>query len=699
MATSSHRNALKPGYRVHWYQIEKILGQGGFGITYLADDTNLNQKVAVKEYLPVEVAFREGDYSVHPVSENHSESYQWGLERFLEEARTLARFDHPNIVRVLSVFEMNNTAYMVMRYESGHSFQQMLPKRATLDEERLAEILFPVLDGLRLVHEAGFIHRDVKPANIFVRGDGSPVLLDFGSARQSLGEATRTLTTLVSPGYAPFEQYYSKSDKQGPWTDIYGLGATLYRAVVGVPPMNAVDRSEGIIKKSQDPLVPAAQAAVGRYSKQFLDAIDWSLRFDETARPQSIDEWKRGFEGTEIPAPAGDHLPSDAPTLVAGEAETALADVDLPLQATTPLRGEETATVDTAATPATEPIASPQTGGAVEALYRCFVGTKGSPYYAERFQRFDERARKWPLSWNWPGALLSVCWFSYRRMYLWGLVLYPLITLAATFLLLAPVSGLAFGGGDVPARVGLPVLLLVAFVWPGALANAIYYRRAKSNIARMHGLAVEDDAARHAWLAGRGGTSRVAAGIAFSALTALALVIAGAQTKKMQKPQPTAKSQPQAPSAPSGERPSAAKTQPSIEAGPKAQRQPEPQAESPGESASPTEEAQPSEEQRIARLLDGAQEDIDGLRLSTPRGDNALEKYREVLSMDPDNATAKRGVRKIVGAYVELGKQAAKRKDYDRAQSYLDQALSIAPRSRELRKARDRLEKARRRAR
>ncbi len=670
MVTSSHRNALKPGYRVHWYQIEKILGQGGFGITYLADDTNLNQKVAVKEYLPVEVAFREGDFSVHPVSENHSESYQWGLGRFLEEARTLARFDHPNIVRVLSVFEMNNTAYMVMRYESGHSFQQMLPKRATLDEERLVAILFPVLDGLRLVHEAGFIHRDVKPANIFVRGDGSPVLLDFGSARQSLGEATRTLTTLVSPGYAPFEQYYSKSDKQGPWTDIYGLGATLYRAVVGVPPMNAVDRSEGIIKKGQDPLIPASEAAAGRFSVRFLEAIDWSLRFDESARPQSIDDWKRGFEGGAIPPPARSHIPSDAPTLVAGEAETALAGVDLPLDPTTPLMEDETALLESAAPAATEPLSAPQTGGADTAvLYRRFIGSKNTQYYTERFQRFDERARKWPLSWNWPGSLLSVCWFSYRRMYLWGFVFYPLITLASTFVLLVPISGLAFGGGDVPGRIGVPILLLIAFLWPGALGTAIYYRRAKANIARIPNLAIGDDTARHAWLAGRGGTSRVAAGIAFAILTALALAIAADQTKKMQKTQPTAQSQSESPAA------------------------------SPRDGATAATDAPLNKAQRIDHLLDAARDDIHRLHLSTPPGDNALEKYRQVLALDPDNQAARKGVGKIVKTYGELAKRATKAKDYDRAEQFLDQASAIAPKSKQLKKARERLEKVRRKAR
>ena len=161
----------------------KILGQGGFGITYLAYDSNLDEDVAIKEYLPIELAVREGDYSVHPVSEDHGNNFQWGLERFISEARTLTRFKHPNIVRVRNVFEDNNTAYMVMEYEEGESLQELLSRRKTMEEAEILNILLPILGGLQLIHEKKFIHRDIKPANIFIRKDGSPVLLDFGSAR------------------------------------------------------------------------------------------------------------------------------------------------------------------------------------------------------------------------------------------------------------------------------------------------------------------------------------------------------------------------------------------------------------------------------------------------------------------------------------------------------------------------------------
>ena len=291
-----HRNSLQPGYKLHWYHIIKILGHGGFGITYLAHDTNLDQQVAIKEYLPTDLSVREGDISVHPVSAEHRESYEWGLERFISEARTLAKFKHPNIVRVLSVFTENNTAYMVMEYEHGEPMDALLKNRKTIEEEKLKSILMPMLDGLEEVHKEGFIHRDIKPPNIYIRTDGSPVLLDFGSARQSLGIQTKTLTTLVSPGYAPFEQYTSKSDKQGPWTDIYGLGATLYRAVTGIGPTDAMDRSEALLHTNKDVYVSAARIAHDNYSEELLAAIDHALMFKTDERPQSISEWRKELD-------------------------------------------------------------------------------------------------------------------------------------------------------------------------------------------------------------------------------------------------------------------------------------------------------------------------------------------------------------------------------------------------------------------
>jgi len=292
MSENAFPDALAPGYRLHWYVLEQVLGQGGFGITYLARDTNLDQPVAVKEYLPVEVAGRRGDASVRARTEEYDERYRWGLDRFIREARTLARFDHPNIVRVLSVFEFNNTAYMVMRFERGETLAALLERRHALPEAELMRVLMPILDGLELVHNAGFIHRDIKPDNILIRDDGTPVLLDFGSARYALGRS-RTVTILVAPGYAPFEQYYSSGENQGAWTDIYGLGATCYRAIAGRAPLDAITRSKGILGSTKEVLVPANAVGSGRYSERLLKAIDHALAFAENERPQNIAAWRQ----------------------------------------------------------------------------------------------------------------------------------------------------------------------------------------------------------------------------------------------------------------------------------------------------------------------------------------------------------------------------------------------------------------------
>lgn len=281
-------DALNPGTVLNGFRIERVLGAGGFGITYLAFDLDLKRNVALKEFLPTGLAQRVNGV-VRPLGESQRAGYAWGLERFLDEARTLVQLRHPNIVTVLSRFDANGTAYMVMDYVEGESLAARLERSRTLSETELAKIVYPVLDGLKRVHGAGFLHRDIKPGNIYLRADGSPVLLDFGAARQALGHATHTMTAIFSDGYAPFEQYGETGD-QGAWSDLYGLGATLYTCVTGERPPKAPARVKAVFEGKRDPLAPAAERGRGRYSARLLAAIDRALAIQERDRPQSVAE-------------------------------------------------------------------------------------------------------------------------------------------------------------------------------------------------------------------------------------------------------------------------------------------------------------------------------------------------------------------------------------------------------------------------
>ncbi len=298
---STYRNALPVGTRILWYRVERVLGQGAFGITYLAHDDNLHREVAVKEYLPGHLARRESDLTIQPLTAELEAEYTTGLHRFLSEARTLARFEHPNIVRVHGVFEHNHTAYMVMQYEEGEGLDRVLRRSGRLDEGQLLAWLAGLLDGLETIHAQGYVHRDIKPANVLIRASGEPVLLDFGSARHATPEESKTLTNFVSPGYAPIEQYAGKSDQQGPWTDIYGLGATLYRAMSGKPPSDAVERSHALAQRESDTYRSGELAFRVQYSPGFVAAVDHALRFRIQDRPQSVAEWRREFALPESP--------------------------------------------------------------------------------------------------------------------------------------------------------------------------------------------------------------------------------------------------------------------------------------------------------------------------------------------------------------------------------------------------------------
>ena len=284
-------NALPQGYRLQEYELVRVLGQGGFGMTYLGFDHNLDKAVAIKEYLPADIATRTGDNSVAPQASQFRGDFEWGLGRFLDEARTLARFDHRHIVKVHRFFEAHGTAYIVMEYAEGETLSAFLARKGTLSEAELKTILYPILDGLEVVHGADFLHRDIKPGNIIIRDeDDSPVLLDFGAARQAIGAKSRSITSIITPGYAPIEQYSSRGD-QGPWTDIYALGGVCYQALIGEVPDDATDRVR------TDPLIPVSERCAGQASAGFLSAIDWALRVDEVDRPQSVASWRPALSG------------------------------------------------------------------------------------------------------------------------------------------------------------------------------------------------------------------------------------------------------------------------------------------------------------------------------------------------------------------------------------------------------------------
>ncbi len=293
-------NALPRGYEIEGYRIEAVLGSGGFGITYKAREISLDRLVAIKEYLPAGIAMRgRNSFAVFPMSADDRVNFDWGLSRFRIEAQTLVTFRHPNIVEVLRFFEANNTAYMVMGYEAGESLDEILERQGTLDEAEIRNMLDPLLGGLAEVHEAGFLHRDIKPANIFLRDSGQPVLLDFGAARQAMGNKSQSLTAIVTSGYAPHEQYESDGN-QGAWTDIYAMGAVLYRAVSGEVPPEAPMRLSAYARENEDPMVPASEVGLGRYSIAFLDSIDGALRIMERERPRSVSEWQEWLAGEPI---------------------------------------------------------------------------------------------------------------------------------------------------------------------------------------------------------------------------------------------------------------------------------------------------------------------------------------------------------------------------------------------------------------
>lgn len=317
-------SALPTGTVLDRYRIDSVLAAGGFGITYLCHHTALGKLYALKEHFPRQFAYREGTTS--QVRPSDPGTFSWTLDRFLQEGRSLARCAHPNVVAVADVFEANGTAYMVLGYEQGQSLRSWLealgrpPTQAEIDR-----LLVPILDALEYVHGVGLLHRDIAPDNIMIRPDGSPCLIDFGAARQAVAERSQVMSAVVKGGYSPPEQYTRSGRSQGPWSDIYALAATLYRALTGVAPQESPER------QIDDELKPIAQALASRggrgpggaddpaaaYRPEFLAAIDRALRLRHSERPQSIAAWRAmllpGFAAAPVEFSALPRAPGSPP--------------------------------------------------------------------------------------------------------------------------------------------------------------------------------------------------------------------------------------------------------------------------------------------------------------------------------------------------------------------------------------------------
>ncbi|WP_412478766.1 serine/threonine protein kinase [Azonexus sp. IMCC34839] len=274
-------HALPNGTQLEEYTIERQLSLGGFSIVYLAADPT-GKQVAIKEYLPNSLALR-GKGEIKPViTGEHQGAFRYGMKCFFEEGRALAKLSHPNVIRVLNFFRANDTVYMVMEYEHGRTLQEFIQKHQGHISERFIRGVFTrLLNGLREVHSNKLLHLDLKPSNIYLRSDNTPVLLDFGAARQTLMSDQPMLKPMYTPGFASPEHYGTRKDL-GPWSDIYSVGASMYACLAGSAPQAADER----LKK--DTLVPAMMRWDGQYSDRLLEIIDWCLNLNHLYRPQSV---------------------------------------------------------------------------------------------------------------------------------------------------------------------------------------------------------------------------------------------------------------------------------------------------------------------------------------------------------------------------------------------------------------------------
>lgn len=288
VASTGSSTILPAGYRLGEFEIAGLIGEGGFGIVYLAHDHSLERRIALKEYMPTSLARRTGGLRVSAKSERFAETFAIGLRSFVNEAKLLAQFDHPALVKVYRFWESNGTAYMAMPFYEGITLRRRLGQMsAPPSAQWLKRILSPLMDALEVIHREQCYHRDIAPDNIMLLEDDRPLLLDFGAARRVIADMTQALTVILRPGYAPIEQYAEVPGlRQGAFTDVYALAAVLYYAILGETPPVSVGRM------MNDTMKPISLAAAGRYDESFLWGIDQSLAVKTEDRPQSIAEMR-----------------------------------------------------------------------------------------------------------------------------------------------------------------------------------------------------------------------------------------------------------------------------------------------------------------------------------------------------------------------------------------------------------------------
>jgi serine/threonine protein kinase len=280
MAAQSN-SALPENTILENYRVSRPIASGGFSIVYLAYD-EFGSPVAIKEYLPAGLSLRGKGEIVPTISPEHTNLFRYGMKCFFEEGRALAKISHPNVVRVINFFRANETVYMVMQYERGRTLQEhIVQRKGEIKENFIRHVFVQLMNGLREVHTNKLLHLDLKPANIYIRNDGIPLLLDFGAARQTLLTDAPRLNPMYTPGFAAPEQYKNR-ESLGPWTDIYSIGATMFACLSGMAPQAADQRAE------KDRMQPVTKTFKGKYSRELLEIIDWCLDMDYLNRPQSV---------------------------------------------------------------------------------------------------------------------------------------------------------------------------------------------------------------------------------------------------------------------------------------------------------------------------------------------------------------------------------------------------------------------------